>query len=269
MGRLALSLFNTQPASRVQDHYQNVIREIMARYNLKPRYSSPIVPANATFERVLVHTDWYVHTNDTRPHYRYRRYLEILNEHLTVPERRLIHVDIGCGAGVFSWVLLDWASAKGLKFDRLDLYGFDHCTAMMNLAQEVRGRLAQHIIGYPDLNYFCDIGVFCDKLTENHSQGADYVITLGHALAQTQSNTPDDIDNYAKVMIHTLELTDSGSNCALVAIDADSARTKFNEGWISLMNSLTNAGISYEEQLIWKTPINDSGRAKFAWLCPE
>lgn len=93
---------------KIKDRYQEIIRDIMAEYAIRPT-SQPghVVQKDAGFREVLQHTEHYVGGgNDTQPHYRYLRYRELLND-LEPSGRREAHVDIGCGAGLFSWTFLD------------------------------------------------------------------------------------------------------------------------------------------------------------------
>ena len=64
----------------IKDRYQAAIRELMSERNLQPLQQRPSarVGPNAGFNEVLLHTDWFVNTGDDRPHYRYRRYEELL-----------------------------------------------------------------------------------------------------------------------------------------------------------------------------------------------
>ena len=210
----------------VKDHYQEVIEEIIARCGLKSLDEAPTsaVSETAEFNEVLLHTNWFAHRGDSRPHYRYRRYRELLDYFETSGERRVANVDIGSGAGVFSWVFLDWAADHDLCFDHVDLYGFDHSMAMKNLARLVRSDLAQYVDDYPALHYSCDLDDFLQQLTENHVAGTDYVITLGHVLAQTFRNSAGDIENFAEIIARVCDLLDDASTCVLIAADAQGAR---------------------------------------------
>ena len=255
----------------VKDHYQDVIDEIIAYRGLVPLVSRPTsaVLETAEFDEVLLHTDWFVHRGDSRPHYRYRRYRELLDYLETSSEGHMANVDIGSGAGVFSWIFLDWAADLGLKFDHVDLYGFDHSEAMRELAQLVRSGLTQYISGYPALHYSCDLDDFLQQLTENHAAGTGYVITLGHVLAQTFQYRPGDIGNYARIIVHVCKLLDDASSCVLIAADARRASPLFIAGWNLLLQRLTSSGIEYEHKLVWNTAINDDSRAKRAVLSPS
>ena len=97
--------FQGQPAPLIRDRYRGVLDQIMAQHRIPQREPSPVVPAGASFAEVVQNTDWFCWRNDSPPPYRYRRYREVLG-HLTPSGRRGAHVDIGCGAGLFSWVFL-------------------------------------------------------------------------------------------------------------------------------------------------------------------
>ena len=252
---------------RVKDYYQSIIRNIMSERGLEPLKLSPtpIVPAKAGFEEILLHTDWYVKTGDTRPHYRYRRYIEMLRL-LNVPDKRVAHVDIGCGAGLFSWALLDWATDNSVRHDRVNLYGFDHCRAMINLAGIVREKLTLYIANYPDLRYFDDLESLLRGLEDNHGESMNYIITFGHVLAQTYTHSPADIDNFARIIVRIRELMNAEFACPLIAVDAGHAAVEFAKGWESLLQSLDRNRIRYDQQDVPVSPINDSKRAKWAML---
>ena len=68
-----------QPQVRIMSLYQGAIRQVMADHDIEPLQNpSHIVGADADFAEVVRHTHWYVDRGDTQPHYRYRRYLEVL-----------------------------------------------------------------------------------------------------------------------------------------------------------------------------------------------
>ena len=257
--------FGDQPQVRLRDYYQQVVNEIVDEQGIQ-RIEGPghLVPANTSWVEAIQHSEWYVGgSGDSRPHYRYRRYLEILNG-FTPAQGREALVDLGFGAGLFSWAFLDWATQRGVEYDRLDLYGLDHCPAMQQLAQEVRRRLLQHAANYPDLHFSVDVDDLCDQVAGNHGENTDYTITMGHVLVQ--AHTPDAIRDFTRVIAQVMGLIEPGRNCALVAVDASGERVAFAEGWAALLASLATVNIHHEELPISSTAINDSGRAKRAWL---
>ena len=254
----------------IKAHYQEIIRDIMRENGVPPLYQPGyVVPQDAGLNEVLQYTDFYVgQGNDTQPnaqqHYRYRRYQELLSTVEPSGQREAL-VDLGCGAGLFSWVFLDWATQKGVALDDVDLYGLDHSLAMICLAREIRARLVHHIPTYPELHYSRELKGLLRKLRDNHQRGTDYTITFGHVLAQ--AHTSDDVDVFVRAIVCILGLMDAGTNCMMLAVDARSASIPFAEGWSALLQGLESASIRYEEQEVRRTPINDSERAKVVWLC--
>lgn len=250
---------------RLQNHYQQVIGAIRREHDIpEPSSGQYLVTATASLAEVIRHTAWYVGGHADRVlHYRYNRYMEVMSRYKP-GACRIAHVEIGCGAGLFSWVFLDWATAKGVEYDRLDLYGYDHSPAMLELARECRKRLLLHAPDYPPLHYESEVAALCTKLKENRQDGTNYVITFGHVLAQAHS--PEAIKSFTKILIEVLKLN---GICILMAVDADQARAAFAKGWDALMNSLdsvTDLNIQHKNFSIQKTAINDDGRAKVAGL---
>ena len=228
-----------------------------------------IVAANASFEEVVQHTYWFLmDDHNPNPHYRYERYSE-LREGMGPSGRREAHVDIGCGAGLFSWVFLDWAKKNGVAYENIDLYGLDHCPEMINLARLVKDYLLQEdllsdLADYPELHYTHDVSVLLNELTDNHCPGTDYTITFGHVLVQAQSRR--EIRTFARVIFHILRLLDVESKCLLIAADAQNRSSEFEISWGLLMDNLTQPTIGHRLHPVKKTQINDDRRARIAEL---
>ena len=244
----------------------------MTEYDIEPLHSSPtyMVGPNTTFKEAVQHTDIHVGKGndlkpDAWPHYRYKRYLELLKS-LTPSEARKVHVDIGCGAGLFSWVFLDWAMEGNVGLDHVELYGFDHCQAMIKLAEMVRTRLTEKIQNYPALHYYDDVDTLLRELEDNHHEGSNYIITCGHVLAQ--AHNPSAINNFTRIIVRVRELVDDQSKCVLMAVDAKNWSTAFATGWDLLLSSLDRNRIRYDQQEVRVTAINDDKRAKRALLYP-
>ena len=257
--------FQGQPAPLVRDRYRGVLDQIMAQHRIPPTQHrpSPAVPANASFAEAVQNTDWFCWWNDTRPLYRYRRYREVLG-HTTPSGQRGAHVDIGCGAGLFSWAFLDRDLENNLPYDRIDLYGLDHSRAMIRLAQQMRRGLMRHIPQYPELRYTHSVNALLRDLSRHHFAGTDYTITFGHVLAQAPNAIPD----FARVAGHVVGLLDAQSNCVVLAVDAQRASDPFAQQWNALLDRLSRLGIQHHQQRVRPTWINDDRRAKIAWLTP-
>lgn len=223
----------------IRDRYRGVLNGIMAHHNILPSQRRPdhVVPANASFTEVVQNADWYCWRGDSEPPYRYRRYREVL-EYLGMPDGRVSHVDMGCGAGLFSWAFLDWARESNVAYDRVDLYGLDHSPEMINLAQQMRDALAPYIGGYPNLHYTHNVNTLLQTLTDGHSADIDYLVTFGHVLVQAQTN--DAILNFTRVIAHIVGLLDAQSDCILIAVDARGRPNELTLGWNSLLRNLTD-----------------------------
>ena len=146
---------------RIRDLYARVIRSIMAKYGIAgaempPRWS---VRPNASFADVLRYTDWCAAKSD----YRFGRYYSAIGKALGSRAKKWAHIDIGCGAGVFSWAFLDWAAERGIEYSNVTLYGYDACPQMIRLARMIRGKLKRNIPGYPDLHYHYDMASFAES----------------------------------------------------------------------------------------------------------
>ena len=197
------------------------------------------------------------------PHYRYRRYLEMLSVY-EPSNAQVALVDLGCGAGVFSWVFLDWARLTNRPLDGLSLYGFDHSPAMLRMAQKTRDYIRPHVPGYPELRTSTTPDGLCDLLTKNHTPGTSYLITLGHVLVQ--SHAPGDLQGFSRIITHVISLPNRPSTTELLAVDARNEGDMFAEGWKLLADGLVQAGIRCEEFPVRTSAINNNRGAKRARL---
>ena len=257
-------------AIRIRDLYPGVLGNVMNAYNIQSLAGAPdhVVRADASFEEVVQHTDWFCWRRDSRPHYRYRRYREVLG-HVPLSGHRVAHVDIGCGAGLFAWAFLDWARDFNLPFHLVDLYGLDHSPMMIYLAHEMRRCLTPIVIDYPNSLYTYSIDTLRRVLEEGHRPGIDYIITLGHVLAQVvETQNTDAIPAFTQVIRHIVGLPDNQSNYILIAVDAQNWSAGLAQGWTGLLDGLATYNIGHQEIAINATPINDGNRAKIARLLP-
>lgn len=256
-----------QQTLRIQNLFYGVLAAIRCQHGIAaPSWSPYIVPANASFADVVQNTDWYCWRGDSQPPYRYRRYLEVL-QRIKLPDGDydypVAHVDIGCGAGLFSWAFLDWAKDNNIGYDRVALHGYDHSSEMINLSHQMRAGLMQSIPNYPDLHYTDCVASLLTELTRQHRDRTIYIVTFGHVLVQAQS--ANDISSFANIIAHILSLG-VPCPCVLAAVDAKGRRGAFASGWNTLLTSLTAAEIQHRLFSVGRTAINDDNRAKVAVL---
>ena len=164
----------------------------------------------------------------------------------------MAHVDIGCGAGAFSWAFIDWATEKGVELNRVSLYGLDHSPAMLYLAQEIRSRLSDTILDYPDLYYYQDVASLLDQLKEKHQEDKDYTITFGHVLVQVygQDNADEAIYEFAQIVAQAYNMLGGLPLCNLVAVDASTGSwsCQFDAAWDLFREKLKSFGISMKSK---------------------
>ena len=248
----------------IRNLYPGVIQKIMTEYGIES-VDNPnhIILSDTGFAEVIQYTEWFTFKGDSVLFYRYRRYSEILN-YLKASDKQVAHVDIGCGAGLFSWVLLDQAKIRGIRYDQVSLYGLDHSHTAVHLAGMIRERLLQNIHDYPDLNYFTDDDALLNKLTESHRIGTDYIITFGHVLVQ--ANATQTIQNFARIIADIVKLMDNQSSCMLIGSDARGYSGIFPSIWDSLLSNLKLNGICHDSHNLVASPINDGNCAKRARL---
>ena len=224
------------------------VHQIMDERRLQSHDPGYEVLPNATFDDVVQYTEWHAaggfqRATSVDAYYRYDRYAAALNAGLGHDfSGRIAHVDIGCGAGLFSWAFLDWARDRGIEPRRLALYGYDHSKEMIRLASMLRHGLREFYPGYPDLRYSHMHGQFLRKLTAKHHVGTDYILTFGYVLAGNQ--TPDDINGFTQIVEHIVDLNGSTS-CVLISSDATSGKhsSSSTRGWGELLQALQSSGV--------------------------
>ena len=224
------------------NHACRIIDEIMTTHGIPvDRHASYEIRADSTFTEVVQYTRRFC-----VPIYRYSRYKRILElvTHLISPNRHIAHLDIGCGPGLFTWAVLDWAVEKGIGNDRIDLCGYDRSEEMITLATLMSDRLSSLAIDSPSAQYHYDSTVLLQELTTNSHQDTDYLITLGYVLAG--NHTDSDLDRFAQIIKHISDTKSNDAFCLLVASDAIYKRN-IKAGWEKLMQVLQEQGIAYEE----------------------
>ena len=237
----------------IKDIYSRVIYEIMSDRSILPwprRDGRHVVNINTNFIEAVQHTEAFLteRLND-EPHFRYRRYMRELRRRVEPSMHRVAHIDIGCGAGLFSWVFLDWATENGIDHNHIDLFGLDHCPAMMDLASIIRMKLMQTIPmpNYPSLNYGYDADDFRRRIHFAWRPDTDYIITFGHVLVQSYTQDPSIIQDFVKIIDFIMRFKSLGSRCELIAVDATTGTRPhiFTAGWESLLNNLEQYDIHH------------------------
>ena len=120
----------TMPENRnIRDRYREIIQVLAKEHGAV--VADFKIPKNATLDTCLGYTIKYI-VNGNQKHYRYDRYyrsLKILLRKYPVKRGSIVHVDIGCGPGLFTWVVGDYFRSQS-KF-KVSSYGYDHAPNMV------------------------------------------------------------------------------------------------------------------------------------------
>lgn len=162
---------------------------------------------------------------------------------------QIVHLDIGCGPGVFSWVMHDhMASRNAHRPDSVVYYGYDHCENMIRLARLFLHRFPKRY----DFHGYVDFEETVTVLTTQDFADCDVVVTFGHALLQVQED-PAALEEFAGL----ISCLFPSSSCILVAADAHSRqkRETFRHQCRALEAVLNKFGVRLEDR---ESPVQGS-----------
>ena len=220
----------------IRDRYVSVIDRMASRFGRES--GDHVILRDATLSRCIDYAARYLYEGDTIEHYRYKRYMRALEDLVRDYGGRrktstIVHVDVGCGPGLFSWVVHDYFRDREPEI-AIELYAYDQSPAMVGLADLIwrEFETGVHLGATSDL----------DELISQVMQGgppADVIVSFGHVLVQT-SDQEDTIDNFADI----LSCIRLDSNL-IVAVDAqkDPAIQRFHRSIDRLVETLATHGV--------------------------
>ena len=200
------------PANRdIRDRYTEIIGHLVREHG--SAVSGYEISKDATLAQCIGYARRFV-VGGARdePHYRYDRYMRVLQSACRwqpIHAGTVVHVDIGCGPGLFTWVVRDYFRAN-LPV-HVELYGYDHAICMVELATSIWDLLEENA------NYSCHHDL-CELISDVKPVVADacrVLITLGHVLVQTVDDNSA-VDDFARIIAMCARI----ANCLLVAVDA-------------------------------------------------
>ena len=246
----------------IVDSYPGVLTRIMKGRNFPIVYDSVpntsatfpqgyLLPAKSSLRLAVQYAEYYISGRrypQRYPPYPYNIYLETLQDVLRIlpdedgANRRISHLDIGSGAGTFSWALLDWATDQNIPYENISLFGLDRCKAMVELATQIRQGLIECGFGnYPELHYFAGVQELLEKLKQIEGP-TDWIITFGLSLTQAYSQEEQgNVAEFAGVIEQIQQLENTGS-IVLVASDSQRDNNNYNAAWIALLQQLNQDG---------------------------
>ena len=220
----------------IRDRYVGVIDRMASRFGRER--GDHVIPRDSTLPRCIDYAVRYLYEGDTVEHYRYMRYMRGLEDLLGDygghrKTSTIVHVDVGCGPGLFSWAVHDYFKHREPKTE-IELHAYDNTPTMVELADLIWRELdtGAHLGATSDLS----------ELISRIMQGgppADVIVSFGHVLVQT-SYQEDAIDSFADILSSIL--LDSN---LIVAVDAqsDPAIQRFHRSIDRLIEDLATRGL--------------------------
>ena len=204
-----------------------------------------VIPKNATLPRCIDYAARYLYEEDDVQHYRYKRYMRALEDLLRdYGDHRkpstIVHVDIGCGPGLFSWVVHDYFKHRKLK-TAIELHAYDHSPKMVELAGWIWSEFETGV----HLGATSDLSDLISQVTLGR-QSADVIVSFGHVLAQT-SDQQDALDSFADIL-RRIRLNNRLNNNLVMAVDAqnDQAVQRFHRSINRLIETLATHDIDLQ-----------------------
>lgn len=197
----------------IRDHYISAIRRMACRFGRES--GDHVIPRNATLRRCIDYAANYLYERDTKEHYRYKRYMRALKDLLRYygdhrKTSRIVHVDVGCGPGVFAWVVHDYFRRKE-RGTEIELHAYDSCPKMATLARLIWGEFGIDVC----LGATSNSDELISQIKEDGSP-ADVIVSFGHVLVQT-SDQEDAINGFADILSAIRP-----NSSLVVAVDAQS-----------------------------------------------
>ena len=217
----------------------------MSKYGEKS--STAQIGPNDSLKKAIGYTRAFVVEQST-PHFRYDYYRDTLSRALRPPRfdpggSPVVHLDIGCGPGVFSWVMRDHMVSNGnLRRSPVVYYGYDHCAAMIRLAQLFqKGFRPRH-----DFRGYSEFDEMVSALRQQDFSDCDVVVTFGYALVQVRGD-PSALKTFAALIRRMFP----SRSCIVVAADAysGSMRQTFDLQCTELEAALDRSGVGLEDRV--------------------
>lgn len=234
----------------IRDHYIPAFNSIARHHGERPT-TAQIGPQDS-LQETIGYTREYV-VEHRQAHFRYAYYQSALSLALRElrfdpADRRILHLDIGCGPGVFSWAMYDHMAAQdGRDSNDVDYYGYDHCAAMIELAHLFLERFPDQY----EFHGFSDLDEISTTLAEEDFHDRDVVVTFGYALLQVCGD-PTALTDFSTLIARVFP----SHSCIVVAADAHhdrATRDAFDTQCNALSTALNRAGVIVEDGVLTPT----------------
>ena len=229
----------------IRDNYVSTFKSIRKQFGAG--YSGPKISADTSLKKAIGYTREYV-VEHSQQHFRYDYYQRALSSAIKRLRfdpvgRRVVHLDIGCGPGLFSWVMHDHMELQyAHNSASVNYFGYDHAAAMIRLAHLFWDRLP---VRY-DYSGYSGLGEISAALAHRYLSNHDVVVTFGYVLVQVQ-DSPSAMEDFA-TLVHCLFPLHS---CIVVVADAhndSTIRGVFRDQCSALQAALDDVGVRFRKE---------------------
>ena len=228
----------------IRDQYRQAFAAIRDSYGEEG--SGWEIDSNVSLKQAIGYTGQYV-VGHERQHFRYDYYHDVMcrvmrDLRYDPVNRKILCMDLGCGPGLFSWVVQDYMVSRSVRKGDIEIIGYDHAENMVRLSKKFhdcfrRGRAARY-----DWHGSFKIGRLKRVLGSRDFSGHDIIVTLGHVLIQVKDNAHA-LRDFSGII---RSLSPFGS-CIVVAADAyfsHDRRRAFRDSCAILWYALREAGMN-------------------------
>lgn len=232
----------------IRDQYIQAFEAISKRYGEKA--SGWEIDPDVSLKQAIRYTRQYV-VGNPQNHFRYDYYRNVLYKAMydfsyNPVNGKILCMDIGCGPGLFSWVVQDYMSSNRVKSKNLKVIGYDHAKNMIRLSKKFHVSLRKQCA--TSYNWHGDFKF--NRLKQN-LKGLDFsnhdvIVTLGHVLIQINDNAQA-MRKFSKIIRSLCPFR----SCIVVAVDAYSSeerRRQFRSSWKTFREYLRDDGMNCESK---------------------
>lgn len=224
----------------IRSRYADILRALAGDYSPDDEPVGYRIRAAATMAECKKYAVCYlVGREDSRPHYRYDRYRLILEYALKRCDcgESVIHLDLGCGPGLFTWVVRNFF----LQHSHIEIryYGYDYAPSMVKLARIVWDCLDTQ----EKLSLYHSVDEIVTVAQRLSVLAGFVIVTFGHVLFQTYDN-PKAMDDFARAIAAFAR----SRTCIIAASDAHSgARSQyFKHACCKLISAMARYGLTVD-----------------------
>ena len=243
---------------QIREHYIESFGKIRNRFREAP--CDHVIPGNVSLQSAIGYTNEFIVESEQK-HFRYDYYQKELGKAMTgfgfnPLENRITHLDLGCGPGLFSWVVQDYLCSRyKMDPDDIELIGYDYAKNMIHLANLFHEVLPveYNFEGYHEFERIRRMLKFTDF------SDSDCIITFGHVLIQIKDD-PGALRDFVELIQHLFPV----HSCILVAVDAyafEDRRQDFRHVCKTLLAALAGAGVNVKSK-----PAGNTGSRLYARL---